>query len=48
MSAQETVFYYNPELDDWELLDAEIEGGNVFFAAFLIPDSYAACSPSSL
>ncbi len=38
-----TIFYYNPNLDQWELLSAFMHYERGRFAAFLVPDSYANC-----
>ena len=42
-STLETIYYYNPTFDRWDLL-YEMNLGRENLAAFLVPDSYANCS----
>ena len=39
----DTVYYYNPTLDQWELMNQRMTRGREYFAAFLVPDYYAGC-----
>jgi len=41
--ALDTIYYYDPEEDEWELLEAKLEEGKHNFPLFYIPDEYANC-----
>ncbi len=40
----DTIYYYNPTLDQWDLLDQRMKDKRETFTAFLVPDYYANCS----
>ena len=40
----DTVYYYNPTFDQWDLLDQRMSLPQERLAAFLVPDDYADCS----
>ena len=42
--ALNSIYYYNPSLDEWELLDQRMDFIRENFAAFTVPDSFANCS----
>ena len=41
--ALDTIYYYDPETDEW-LLKGHMKNERYYFPAFLVPDSYANCS----
>ena len=43
LSYLDSVYYYNPNVDQWELMKT-MDYGKVFSASFMVPDSFANCS----
>lgn len=43
VSQQDTIYYYNPGDDRWELMPQRLKYVRTSFPAFLVPDSYANC-----
>ena len=39
----DTIYYYNPAIDNWDLLD-NLDDSRDGMAAFMVPDEYANCS----
>ena len=40
----DSIFYYNPSNNDWDLLEQTLMFGRDQLAAFLVPDSFNPCS----
>ena len=43
-SRYDTIYYYNPGTDQWDLLNQTMIYERSIFAAFMVPDSYANCN----
>ena len=43
MGYLDTVFYYNPALDQWDVIKT-MDYERTLFAAYMVPDSFANCS----
>ncbi len=41
----DTIYYYNPNVDQWELMEQRMIYERDRFAAFLVPDDFALCFP---
>ena len=42
-NALDTLYYYNPATDDWDLLSQSLDGGKWHLQAYLVPDSFITC-----
>ena len=40
----DTIYYYDPNLDQWDLLEQKMKMRRKYFAAFLVSDQYANCN----
>ena len=40
----DTIYYFNPGVEEWVLMDVRMEHKRVYHAAFMVPDSYANCT----
>ena len=40
----DTIYYYNPNTDQWELMEQMLKYEREYLAAFMVPDSYANCN----
>ncbi len=44
LGQMDTILFYNPGEDRWELLPQRLAYNRTSFPAFLVPDSYALCT----